>query len=150
MTPPITIAPTRLSAAVFAAKGAVLRLRRAGQNLLSPPPRLAQQAEAVFGAVIAESRSALRTHGAAGEQWLQAGKIENLRVACRALDGLVLPAGAVFSIWRHLGPPVRARGYVPRRLLAALAAGVPVIASAACGLAPRPGLSLVQPDTRRH
>ncbi len=34
----------------------------------------------------------------------------------------------------------------PRRLLAALAAGVPVIASPACGLGPRPGLTLVAAD----
>ena len=31
----------------------------------------------------------------------------------------------------------------PRKLLQALAAGVPVIATAACGLAPRPGLILI-------
>jgi hypothetical protein len=34
----------------------------------------------------------------------------------------------------------------PRRLLAALAAGRPVIASPACGLAPRPGLTLIAAD----
>jgi hypothetical protein len=34
----------------------------------------------------------------------------------------------------------------PRRLLEALAAGVPVIATAACGLAPQPGLTLVPMD----
>ena len=33
----------------------------------------------------------------------------------------------------------------PRRLLEALAAGVPVIATAACGIAPQPGLTLVAP-----
>jgi len=31
----------------------------------------------------------------------------------------------------------------PRRLLRALAAGIPVIATPACGIEPRPGLSLV-------
>jgi glycosyltransferase involved in cell wall biosynthesis len=31
----------------------------------------------------------------------------------------------------------------PRALLAALAAGIPVIATPACGIAPRPGLTLV-------
>lgn len=34
----------------------------------------------------------------------------------------------------------------PRRLLAALAAGLPVIATPACGLDPQPGLTLVPPD----
>ena len=35
----------------------------------------------------------------------------------------------------------------PRRLLGALAAGVPVIATPACGLDPRPGLTLIPPET---
>jgi hypothetical protein len=34
----------------------------------------------------------------------------------------------------------------PRRLLRALAAGIPVIATPACGLRPRPGLCLVPPE----
>jgi hypothetical protein len=34
----------------------------------------------------------------------------------------------------------------PRGLLAALAARVPVIATAACGLEPQPGLTLISPD----
>ena len=34
----------------------------------------------------------------------------------------------------------------PRRLLAALAAGIPVIATPACGIEPRPGLYLIPPD----
>jgi glycosyltransferase involved in cell wall biosynthesis len=34
----------------------------------------------------------------------------------------------------------------PRRLLEALAAGVPVIATVACGLPPQPGLTLVPMD----
>jgi glycosyltransferase involved in cell wall biosynthesis len=33
----------------------------------------------------------------------------------------------------------------PRRLLEALAAGVPVIATEACGIAPQPGLTIVPP-----
>ena len=37
----------------------------------------------------------------------------------------------------------------PRRLLAALAAGIPVIATPACGIEPRPGLCLVPPEDRR-
>ena len=51
------------------------------------------------------------------ERGFQLGKIQNLRIACRALDGLVIPAGAVFSVWRHLGAPIAARGYVPGRML---------------------------------
>jgi hypothetical protein len=41
--------------------------------------------------------------------------------------------------------PALAEG-APRRLLEALAAGVPVIATPACGLGPQPGLTLVPMD----
>ena len=54
--------------------------------------------------------------------------IEPRRLAAEPLDAVVLPA------WIELQP---------RILLAARAAGVPVIASSACGLSPQPGLSVV-------
>ena len=52
------------------------------------------------------------TNDAAGEWRWEAGKVENLRVAARLLDGVCVPAGAVFSLWKNLGRPVRGRGFV--------------------------------------
>jgi len=110
-------APTRLASAVFAAKVVALRMRRSVQDLWARPPRFTKLASAALDTVIAESRTPLRPDPALAEHALQSGKIENLRIACRVLDGIVIPAGAVFSLWRHLGPPLSIRGYVPGRML---------------------------------
>ena len=73
--------------------------------------------------IIGASRTPLwrlaRTDDAgAGAEWkLTAGKVQNLRVAARRLNGLFMPAGGMFSFWRALGRPVRARGYVAGREL---------------------------------
>jgi hypothetical protein len=109
--------PSRVSSAIFAAKVITLRLKRRAKNLASGCPRLRKMEYGVFRAIVAESRTALRTDAALAEVGLQTGKIENLRVACRTLHGTVIPAGAEFSVWRQLGPPISSRGYVPGRML---------------------------------
>jgi VanW like protein/Glycosyl transferases group 1 len=43
--------------------------------------------------------------------------VQNLRVAAAALNGLIIPAGEVFSFWKHVGRPVKSRGFVPGREL---------------------------------
>jgi hypothetical protein len=64
-------------------------------------------------------------------------------------DGVRLDPAAPDASWlagvRAVVHPALAEA-TPRRLLEALAAGVPVIATAACGLAPQPGLTLVPMD----
>lgn len=45
------------------------------------------------------------------------GKVENLRVACRLLDGLAIPAGKTFSFWKHIGRTTRRRGFAVGREL---------------------------------
>ena len=108
--------PTALSAAVFAAKMAVFQARRGLVDLIAAPPRLGR-AVIDFPEVIAEARSPLVSPDYSGRPEHQAGKIVNLRRACAALDGLLLAPGAVFSFWRHVGRPTRARGYVEGRML---------------------------------
>jgi len=86
-----------------------------------------------------------------------------LRDAARRLAATLRPLGAELEgpgFWSGLAldPPAAGASWLdgvcavvlpalaeaaPRRLLDALAAGVPVIATAACGLDPRPGLTLV-------
>jgi len=109
--------PTRLASIVFVAKVAVLRARRTGQDLAAGPPRLFKADPGADIRVIAEDRTPLWSDESLAERALQLGKVQNLRVACRALDGLLIPAGSVFSLWRHLGAPIRARGYVEGRML---------------------------------
>ena len=89
-----------------------------------------------------------------------------LRAAARELDFEVMALGSALEgadFWRGvrlcagstgIGPEAWLRDVAavvqpaliedqPRRLLAALSAGVPVIATSACGISPRPGLALV-------
>lgn len=47
----------------------------------------------------------------------QYNKIINLRVACAALDGVLLRPGQVFSYWRLLGRPTYRKGYVDGMVL---------------------------------
>ena len=43
--------------------------------------------------------------------------MQNLRAAAAALDGVVIPAGEVFSFWRQLGRISQGRGYAVGRML---------------------------------
>jgi hypothetical protein len=135
-----TSSPTRSSSATlaegirlrwqqlgFRVRAIGLQLLKAGRNALQaawrgPLPRLAatrdvDDAPVRFAFVRGEHRSPLWTHADATEWTLTAGKVHNLRVAARALDGLVVPAGVDFSFWAAVGRPVAWRGYVPGREL---------------------------------
>lgn len=54
-------------------------------------------------------RRASTTYGAD----LQRAKEHNVGRAAELLDGVVLPAGAIFSWHREIGPPLRLRGFLP-------------------------------------
>ncbi|HLI66460.1 MAG TPA: VanW family protein [Caulobacteraceae bacterium] len=66
---------------------------------------------------VGESTTALWVEEAPGEKGLELGKTHNLRRAAMALDGTLIPAGAVFSFWRQLGRATRGRGFVEGRML---------------------------------
>jgi vancomycin resistance protein YoaR len=108
--------PTLRSSAVFAAKMAVFQARRGLIDLVSAPPRLSRT-EADFPVRVARAASLLVSPDYSGQLVHQQGKITNLGLACAALDGLLLPPGAVFSFWRQVGRPIRSRGYVEGRML---------------------------------
>jgi hypothetical protein len=114
--PVSTTHPTRLSSVAFAAKAIVFRARRLAADLRAPPPRLSTGG-ADFTQPAGASRSALWSDETLAERALQLGKVQNLRVAARTLDGLFIPAGAVFSFWRNIGLPSAARGYTSGRML---------------------------------
>jgi len=134
--------PTRWQALLFFAKAWVFRAQRAlrdrkaetGLEAWRPVdgamdrrgPRIWQDRRSEIvgrrgvqaeGQVLAESRSALYSSESSAEFTLQAGKVQNLRVAAAALDGLVIPAGEVFSFWERVGRPTKARGFAPGREL---------------------------------
>jgi vancomycin resistance protein YoaR len=86
------------------------------------------------GAVsLTEDRSALYVATDPREHELELGKIQNLRVAAAAIDGLVIEPGQVFSFWRAIGRPVRAKGYVVGRELRQ-GCMIPTVAGGICQL----------------
>jgi len=109
--------PSAFAAFVFAVKAWVLRAHRGVRNLLSPVSRHKANARAALPLQIAEAGTALWTSESLVERSLQLGKVQNLRIAARALHGVVVPAGQTFSFWRQLGPATCWKGYVSGREL---------------------------------
>jgi hypothetical protein len=109
--------PTRLSAAVFAAKAALLQCQRGLSNLFSHINRHPQTRTIDFTVEVARSTTALWTDPAPTEMWYQRGKVQNLRVASARLDRIVIPAGEVFSFWAQVGRASRFKGYTRGRML---------------------------------
>jgi hypothetical protein len=109
--------PTRVSAVLYAAKVAAFRVRRGAVDAALPPLRFSKAGSDRLIYLTGLSATPLWSDPTLAEQAMQAGKNQNLAVAACALDGLVLPAGQVFSFWRHVGPPTAGRGYVAGRML---------------------------------
>lgn len=109
--------PTRWQALLFMAKACLLRLRRRLHDPQGRPVPMRMSDGSAAGRVLAESRSLLYASAAGAEFSLQAGKVQNLRVASRCLHGRVLRAGELFSFWAHVPRPSVRRGFAPGREL---------------------------------
>lgn len=110
--------PTIREAAVFRLKSLGLQTRRFFTDTFDRNVKQFRKGETLaVRPVIAESKSKLWTEIEPEERFLVAGKIQNLRVAVSTLDGLEIPAGKVFSFWKHVGRTTSSKGYVPGREL---------------------------------
>ncbi len=69
------------------------------------------------GVIAGQSRTPLWGDTRLSERAMQWGKVHNLRVAAKLLDGTHIPAGEVFSFWKQLGRPTKARGFTNGRML---------------------------------
>ncbi len=107
--------PTRLQSGVHSLKVLGVTARHLIRNALDPSVVRHQQQARPDWPLVAESKSPIWTNDAPGEWELEVGKVENLRRATRLLDGVVVPAGALFSFWAHVGRPTRRRGFVEGR-----------------------------------
>ena len=106
------------AALVFRSKATVLQTRRAVHEFTRNEVKRAPFSDRLIGhPIIAESQTRLRTTDDEGENAFILGKIQNLRLAIRKLNGLVVGAGDVFSFWTQLGRTSRRKGYVPGREL---------------------------------
>src|SRR5258708_3270319 len=91
-------APGIGDALVFRSKATVLQLRRAVRDALNRDVRRFSVADAMAGkTILAESRTPLWTQIEESERILLAGKIHNLRLAIRNLNGVEIPADRSFS-----------------------------------------------------
>jgi vancomycin resistance protein YoaR len=125
--------PTRLSAAIFAAKTAILRAKRSMDDLAHPVPLLECVPHTTLPLTAAQSITPLWTDSSPAEQWYQRGKVENLRIASASLNGLILPAGRIFSFWRQVGKATARKGYRAGRMLQE-GCMIPAIAGGLCQL----------------
>lgn len=109
--------PTFSQAIAFCLKASCFRARRLLQNFREELPRFPLGAIDDTQPVIAESRTVLYSSLLGSEFGLQAGKVHNLRVAARHLNGVSLPAGGLFSFWKQVPRPTGWRDFAEGREL---------------------------------
>lgn len=110
--------PTLSNAVVFRAKAALLQINRAAYNIWrNGNARFPIHERLSDEAIIGQSKTRLWTGDDDSEKYLLAGKVHNLRLALRRLNGVEIPAGGIFSFWAQVGRPSRWRGYVAGREL---------------------------------
>ena len=84
------------------------------------------------------------------ESDLEFGKVQNLRVAAGAVDGIVLEPGELFSFWGAVGRPSRRKGYVTGRelrggcMIPSVGGGICQLTNALSRVAHRAGLEIVE------
>lgn len=105
-----------MQTALFFGKSRLLQLRRfyqdkAGNSLVRHP----KSTELCELPIVAESTTRLWNTDSFAEKRLTSGKVQNLRLAARALSGVEVPAGVEFSFWKHVGRANRRRGFVEGR-----------------------------------
>ena len=66
---------------------------------------------------VAEQQSHMIKRAPGVELRLQENKAENIRIACRSIDGLVIHPGESFSFWKRVGKPSRRRGFRSGRVI---------------------------------
>ena len=123
-----------INESIFRFKSTVLKGKRMLKNMLSPLQRFKDEGLLNKKAVVAFSESDLWNPSDNADNWiLTAGKIENLRIAARRLNGLEIKANEVFSFWKHIGNPNFGKGYVIGREIRE-GCIVPTVAGGLCQL----------------
>lgn len=119
---------------IFRLKTIVLTRNRIFKNLINPTQKFQDKGLMVNEPVIAFSESDLWNPFDNKDNWiLTAGKIENLRISAKKLNGLEIKANEVFSFWKHIGNPNFGQGYVIGREIRE-GCVIPTIAGGLCQL----------------
>jgi len=109
--------PSRFEAISFFLKSHLLIIHRWWKECLTSIPIHPQIKNNKNTSMPIEVKAQLWNQVSSAEFSLTAGKVQNLRAACRLLNGLEIPAGEVFSFWKHLGRTTKAKGFVSGREL---------------------------------
>ncbi len=146
---------TRRAAAWWRARVTVHQLRRLLADHGPGGPRRHRPGKGLLWApLLATSRTALWSTEAGPEWILEAGKVENLRRAVRALHGIEVGPGELLSFWAQVGPPWAVRGFVEGRevregcIVPSIAGGLCQLSNALYDAARRAGLEIV--ERHRH
>ena len=145
--------PTVWSALRFRTKTQLLQGARIVRDLREGTQRYGPSDARGGEVLLAESAGALWPVGHEAndaERALTLGKIHNLRVAARRVDGARVPAGEVFSFWKHVGRATRRSGYVAGRelregcLVPSVGGGLCQLSNALYDAALRAGFEIVE------
>lgn len=135
---------------VFWTKSRLLIFRRMIANSLGPVPRLRRAPLPADAERLARDEHRLYSLTEPRERELELGKVQNLRVAAAAVDGLVLEPGETFSFWRAAGQPRRGKGYVTGRelrlgcMIPSTGGGICQLTNALSRVAHQAGLEIVE------
>jgi vancomycin resistance protein YoaR len=137
--------------AVFWAKSRLLIARRLVVNALRPRRGYRRLAAIPASAtLLAEDESRLYTMADPRERALELGKVQNLRIAAAAIDGIMIARGETFSYWRAAGRASRAKGYVVGRelrqgcVIPTVGGGICQLTNALSRIAHRAGMEIVE------
>ena len=108
--------PSIAGSLMFRFKTLVFQTDRMIRNI-SRSPRAACGQSLTRARMLAESSTPLSSSCDQREAPLIAGKIQNLRIAIREIDGLEIQANQTFSFWAQIGRPSRRKGYARGREL---------------------------------
>src|SRR5215471_19276128 len=108
--------PSIAGSLMFRFKTLVFQTDRMIRNI-SRSPRAACGQSLTRARMLAESSTPLSSSCDQREAPLVAGKIQNLRIAIREIDGVEIRANQTFSFWAQIGRPSRRKGYARGREL---------------------------------
>jgi glycosyltransferase involved in cell wall biosynthesis len=138
------------NASLFTIKANIFRLRRAIADLIHPVTTHTKCDRLATQDIIAESITPLWTSELASEQELLAGKIHNLRIAIKSIDGIEIPSHEIFSFWQQIGKPSQWKGYMEGReirqgcIIPSIAGGLCQLSNALYSIALDAGFEIVE------
>jgi vancomycin resistance protein YoaR len=138
---------------VFWIKSRLLMTRRVLRNLAAGKPFQRHTRAAAIppdAALLALDEHRLYSVTDPRERELEMGKVQNLRAATRAIDGIVIEPGETFSYWNAAGRTTRRKGYVVGRelrggcMIPTIGGGICQLTNALSRVAHKAGMEIVE------